>query len=256
MENKEKFNVSNFLVLNLSREINEGETIVQGTATFIPLIATALAMQKKKINLIGGFFSKPKIIPKIPSTFCFENYKNGKSYLGLSKFLDMLQNNQIHLEFLRPAQVDKFGNINNTVIGKHKKPKVRLPGGMGVDDIMHFIKKIVLYIPDHNNRTLVKKVDFITANGWGKGKGPDKIITNMCIFEFVNKKITLTEINPYYSLEDVQKKTGFKFKIVPNPKNMVLVDDKTKELIEKLDPLNLRDLEIKEKREQVLDNFR
>ena len=256
MASKEKFNVSDFLVLNLSKEINEGETIVQGTSTFIPLIATALAMEKKKIDLIGGFSSNPEITPKIPSTFSFKNYKNEKSYLGLSKFLDLLQNNKIHLEFLRPAQVDRFGNINNTVIGKHKKPKVRLPGGMGIDDVMHFVKKIVLYVPDHNNRTLVNKVDFITASGWNKGKGPNKIITNMCIFEFVNKKITLTEINPSYSLEDVEVKTGFKFKITPKIKDMLLVDNKTRELIEKLDPLNLRDLEIKEKREQVLDNFR
>ena len=256
MKNKEKFNVSDFLVLNLAREINEGETIVQGTATLIPLIATSLAMQKKKINLIGGFFSNPKITPKIPSTFSFENYKNGKSYLGLSKFLDLLQNNQIHLEFLRPAQVDKFGNINNTVIGKYKKPKIRLPGGMGVDDVMHFIKKIVLYIPNHNNKTLVNKVDFITASGWNKGKGPDKIITNMCVFEFINKKITLTEINPFYSLKDIREKTGFRFKIASKLKNMPLVDNKTRELINKLDPLNLRDLEIREKRAQILEKFR
>ena len=256
MKNKEKFNVSNFLVLNLAKEINEGETIVQGTSTFIPLISTALAMQKKKINLIGNFSSNPKITPKIPSTFCFENYKDEKSYLGLSKFLDLLQSKQIHLEFLRPAQVDRFGNINNTVIGKHNKPRVRLPGGMGVDDVMHFIKKIILYVPDHNNKSLVKKVDFITASGWNKGKGPDKIVTNMCIFEFINKKITLTEINPLYSIKEVKKKTGFKFKVASKLKKMLLVDNKTKKLINKLDPLSLRDLEIREKREQILDKFR
>ena len=127
---------------------------------------------------------------------------------------------------------------------------------MGVDDVMHFIKKIVLYIPNHNNKTLVKKVDFITASGWNKGKGPDKIITNMCVFEFINKKITLTEINPFYSLKDIREKTGFRFKIASKLKNMPLVDNKTRELINKLDPLNLRDLEIREKRAQILEKFR
>ena len=256
MMNQNNFNISNFLVLNLSKEINDEETVVQGTSTFIPLIATALAMEKKKIDLIGGFSSNPEITPKIPSTFSFKNYKNEKSYLGLSGFLDLLQNNKIHLEFLRPAQIDKFGNINNTVIGKHNSPKIRLPGGMGVDDVMHFIKKIILYIPNHNIQTLVNRVDFITASGWNKGKGPDKIITNMCVFEFINKKIVLTEINPFYSLKEIKKNTQFKFKIAPNLKKMFLVNDKTKKLINKLDPLNLRDLEIKEKREQILDKFR
>ena len=168
----------------------------------------------------------------------------------------MLQNNQIHLEFLRPAQIDKFGNMNNTIIGKYKKPKIRLPGGMGVDDVMHFIKKIIIYIPNHNDQTLVHKIDFVTASGWNKGKGPDKIITNMCVFEFVNKRITLTEINPNYSLKDIKKKTGFKFKIASNLKKMLLVDEKIKKIIGKLDPLNLRDLEIKEKKVEVLNKFK
>jgi len=256
MVNKQDFNVSDFLVLNLSKEINEGETIVQGTSTFIPLIATALAMREKKIDFIGGFSSNPEITPKIPSTFSFENYKNEKSYLGLSKFLDLLQNNKIHLEFLRPAQIDRFGNMNNTVIGNYKNPKVRLPGGMGVDDVMHFVKKIVIYIPNHNNKILVNKVDFVTASGWNKGKGPNKIITNMCVFEFINKKITITEINPNYSIDNIKKNTGFEFKIASKVNNMLLVDNKTKELINKLDPLNLRNLEIKDKREKVLAKFR
>ena len=78
----------------------------------------------------------------------------------------------------------------------------------------------------------------------------------MCVFEFINKKIILTEINPFCSLEDIRKNTGFKFKIALKLKDMLLVDNKTKELINKLDPLNLRDLEIKEKREKVLSNFR
>lgn len=249
------FNVSDFLVLNLSKEIEENMTIVQGTSTFIPLIATMLAMENKKINLIGGFLSEPKINPKIPSTFCFENYSEEKSYLGLSGFLNRLQNKKIDLEFLRPAQVDKFGNMNNTVIGNYENPKVRLPGGMGVDDVMTFVKKIILYIPNHNPRVFVNKVDFVTAHGWDKGKGPDKIITNMGIFEFPEKQITLTKINPIFSIEDIKKNTGFEFKVSENLEEMPIVNEQIEKLINKLDPKKLRDLEIKEKRLEVLKNF-
>lgn len=248
--------ISDFLIANLEREIEEEMTIVQGTSTFIPLIATKMAMKEKKINLIGGFMLNPEINPVIPSTFSPYNYPNGKSYLGLSGFLDMLQNGKVDLEFLRPAQVDEFGNINNTIIGSHKKPTVRLPGGMGVDDVMTFIKKIILYIPNHSRKVFVKKVDFITAHGWNKGKGPDKIITNMCIFEFPNKKITLTEINQEYSLEDVKRETGFNFNISADVKKMLIPDEKMIKSIRESDLLNLRDLEIKEKREDVLKRFR
>jgi glutaconate CoA-transferase, subunit B len=247
--------VADFLVVNLEKEIKEGETIVQGTSTFIPLIATLLAMQNKKINLIGGFYLNPKINPKIPSTFCPENFIGGK-ISGLSEFLNMLEEGKVDLEFLRPAQVDKFGNINNTVIGEYKNPKIRLPGGMGIDDVVHFLKRPILYIPDHNTKVFVEKVDFKTASGWDTGKGPNKIITNMCIFEFINKKITLTKINPDYSVEEVIKNTGFKFQISDKVEKMILVDEKTKKIIENLDPLDLRNLEIKDKREEVLEKFR
>lgn len=249
-------NISDFLIANLEKEIEDGMTVVQGTSTFIPMIATKLAMKDKDINLIGGFMLNPEINPIVPSTFSPYNYPNGRSYPGLSGFLDMLQNREIDLEFLRPAQVDEFGTINNTVIGDYKMPKVRLPGGMGVDDVMTFIKKIVLYIPNHSRKVFVKKVDFATAHGWNKGKGPDKIITNMCIFEFPNKKVTLTAINPEYTVEDVRRETGFDFKTAPEIKNMIVPDEEMSKTIQKLDPLNMRDLEIKEKREEVLKNFR
>ena len=198
----------------------------------------------------------PEINLNIPSTFSPYNYSNEESYLNLSGFLDMLQNKKVDLEFLRPAQVDEFGNINNTFIGNYKNPKVRLPGGMGVDDVMTFIKKIILYIPNHSRRIFVKKVDFVTAHGWDKGKGPDKIITNMCIFEFPNKKITLTAINPEYTLEDVKRETGFNFKISKEIKNMIIPDEKMNKRIKESDPYNMRNLEIKEKREEVLKRFR
>lgn len=249
-------NISDFLIANLEQEIEDGMTIVQGTSTFISMIATKLAMKEKRINLIGGFMLNPDINLIVPSTFSPYNYSDEESYLNLSGFLDLLQNGKIDLEFLRPAQVDEFGNINNTVIGDYKKPKVRLPGGMGVDDVMTFIKKIILYIPNHSRRIFVKKVDFVTAHGWDKGKGPDKIITNMCVFEFPNKRITLTGLNPEYTIEDIKRETGFRFRISAEIKKMIIPNEGICRLINKLDPLKLRNLEIKEKREEVLKRFR
>ena len=248
----ESFDVSSFLVLNLADEIKDGETIVQGTATFIPLIATKLAMKKKTFNLIGGFWSNPTINPKFPSTFCLKNYENGGEYLGLSGFLDLLQDGKVDLEFLRPAQVDKFGNVNNTLIGEYKNPKVRLPGGMGMEDVFRFLKRAILYVPNHSKKVFVDKVDFVTAGGWDKGKGPEKIITDMCVFEFPKGVVTLTAINPLFTIEEVRNETGFDFDIAPRLKEMKLVNKEDQKLIEGLDPFELRNLEIKEKREEVL----
>ena len=168
----------------------------------------------------------------------------------------MLIEEKIDLEFLRPAQVDKYGNMNNTVIGTHKNPKIRLPGGMGVDDIVHYAKRSILYVPNHSSKVFVDEVDFVTASGWNKGKGPDKIITNMCSFEFIGGKIILSEINPDYSVEDIIKNTGFVFEVSKKIKKMSLVDRETKDFIKEVDPLCLRDLEIKEERGKVLNKFK
>ncbi len=247
-----EFDVADFLVWNLSKEIENGTTIVQGTSTFIPLIATKIAMQNKKINFIGGFNFCGEIYPEFPSTFCQKNYGKIESAIGLSGFLDRLTEGKIDLEFLRPAQVDKFGNMNNTVIGEFSNPKVRLPGGMGIDDVMHFLKKCVLYVPNHSKKVFVDKVDFVTASGWDKGKGPDKIITNMCVFEFHKGEIFMSKINPIYTIDEVKNETGFEFKISDKLMKMEIISDDIKRIIEKADPKGLRNLEIKEEREEVL----
>jgi hypothetical protein len=77
----------------------------------------------------------------------------------------------------------------------------------------------------------------------------------MCVFEFVGKKITLTKINPDCSIEEVRKNTGFNFELAEIIGKMILVDDKVKKIIGHLDPLNLRDLEIKEERYKVIEKL-
>lgn len=251
----EKFEVSDFLAVNLSEEIKENETLVQGTSTFIPLVSAMMAMKKKRINFIGGFWENPEVSLRFPSTFCMNNYKNGGKFLGLSGFLDKLQKGKINLEFLRPAQVDRFGNMNNTVIGDYENPSIRLPGGMGVEDVIRFLKRAILYVPEHNKKVFVEKVDFVTAAGWDKGRGPEKIITNLCIFEFPKGKITLTAINPLFSIEEVKKETGFDFEVAGEVKEMKLPDEEDFEIMNEIDPLGLRNLEIKDRRERVLENL-
>ena len=77
----------------------------------------------------------------------------------------------------------------------------------------------------------------------------------MGVFEFPEKEVTLTRINPLFSIEDIKKNTGFEFKISENLREMSLVNEKIENLIDRLDPKKLRDLEIKERRLEVLKNF-
>ena len=104
-----------------------------------------------------------------------------------------LQGGRISVGFLGAAQLDKFGNINTTVVGDYDNPKVRLPGGGGAPEIATSCGEIFL-VMKQSKRGFVDKVDFITSLGHGKTgkereelgiktKGPSKLITDLCVME-------------------------------------------------------------------------
>ncbi|WP_296998924.1 CoA-transferase subunit beta, partial [Thalassospira sp. UBA848] len=104
-----------------------------------------------------------------------------------------LQGGKISVGFLGAAQLDKYGNINTTVIGDYDNPKVRLPGGGGAPEIATSCGEVFL-VMKQSKRGFVEKIDFVTSLGHGKGgddrasygvdtKGPSRLITDLCIME-------------------------------------------------------------------------
>src|SRR5246127_4123614 len=104
-----------------------------------------------------------------------------------------LQGGRITVGFLGGAQIDKFANLNTTVVGDYHKPKTRLPGGGGAPEIAPPRGKIVI-IMKQSKRGFVEKIDFFTSLGHGEGgdhrarlgvktKGPTRRITDLCAFE-------------------------------------------------------------------------
>jgi glutaconate CoA-transferase subunit B len=132
-----------------------------------------------------------------------------------------LQGGRITIGFLAAAQLDKYGNINTTVVGDYHKPKVRLPGGGGAPEIA--ISCAEIYITArHQKRVFVDKLDFITSlghgpNGEGRAafgvdtKGPTKLITDLCIMEPDAETLafTVTSLHPGVTREAVRDETGW-----------------------------------------------
>lgn len=132
-----------------------------------------------------------------------------------------LQGGRIDVGFLGAAQVDKYGNINTTVIGDYHKPKVRLPGAGGAPEIAGSAKE-VLIILKQSHRTFVDKLAFITSVGFGEGgehrkqlglpgKGPVAIITDLCIMEpeVGTHEFVVTALHPGVTREQVVENTGW-----------------------------------------------
>src|SRR6185436_9255568 len=102
-----------------------------------------------------------------------------------------LQGGRISVGFLGGAQLDRFANINSSVIGDYQRPKVRLPGGGGAPEIASGCDQIFVVMAQ-SRRTFVDRVDFITSFGFGDGgdhrqrlgiptQGPTLIITDLCL---------------------------------------------------------------------------
>ncbi len=132
-----------------------------------------------------------------------------------------LQGGRMTVGFLGAAQLDRFGNINTTVIGDYDAPKVRLPGGGGAPEIAAHAQEIYITMKQ-SRRGMVDKIGFFTSFGHGEGgdhrqrlgiatKGPTLLITDLAIWKPNpdTKAFTVTSLHPGVSREDVQKTCGW-----------------------------------------------
>ncbi|MDO9411533.1 MAG: CoA-transferase subunit beta [Pseudolabrys sp.] len=135
-----------------------------------------------------------------------------------------LQGGRIKVGFLGGAQIDKYANLNTTVVGPYDKPKVRLPGAGGAPEIATSCGEILI-IMAQGKRAFVEKLDFVTSIGHVTGgdsraklgvktKGPVKLITDMAVWEPdpVTKEMTVVSIHPGVTREQIQENTGWPVK--------------------------------------------
>jgi glutaconate CoA-transferase subunit B len=128
---------------------------------------------------------------------------------------------RIDVAFLGAAQVDRFANLNSTVIGDYDQPKTRLPGAGGAPEIAASCGEVVIVAP-HSKRTFVERLDFRTTVGYGdgpgdrhslgfRGRGPSAVITDLGVLEPDPETcvLTLTAIHPGVEVEQVEDATGF-----------------------------------------------
>jgi glutaconate CoA-transferase subunit B len=135
-----------------------------------------------------------------------------------------LQGGRITVGFLGGAQIDRFANLNTTVVGEYAKPKVRLPGGGGAPEIATHCGEVFITIA-MGQRAFVEKLPFITSLGHGTGpktraslgvttKGPTKVITDLCLMEPdpATRELTVIELYPGVTREEVAKQCGWTLK--------------------------------------------
>ncbi|GGK97616.1 CoA-transferase subunit beta [Mangrovihabitans endophyticus] len=141
-----------------------------------------------------------------------------------------LQPGRIDIGFLGAAQIDRFGNINTTVIGDdYREPKVRLPGAGGAPEIAASCSEVIVIVRQ-NSRTFVDGVDFVTSLGHGhgasdrarhnlRGAGPVMVITDLGILtpDPETRELTQTHLHPGVSLDQAVDATGWNLRVADPP---------------------------------------
>lgn len=137
-----------------------------------------------------------------------------------------LQPGRIDVGFLGAAQIDRFANINSTVIGAdYHRPAVRLPGAGGAPEIASSCREVVI-VMRHSTRALVEQVDFVTSVGFGggpgeraalglRGGGPTCVVTDLGVLEPDPEtcELMLTQVHPGIEAEAVRAATGWDLRV-------------------------------------------
>lgn len=248
----DKYKPSELMTIRAASELRDHDVVFVGIG--LPNLACNLARAEHAPNLCLIYESGAvgAVPDRLPVSIGDPALVTGSlAVVGMADiFQNYLQKGFIEVGFLGGAQVDRFGNINTTAIGPYENPKVRLPGSGGACEIAVHSRKLLL-VMRMSPKTFVNKVDFVTSPGhfslgharkdWGlPGPGPLRMITDLGVCDFVDGEMTLTEVYPGVTVEQVRAACGWDLKVASQLK--VTADPKEsslKLLREKLDPQNL-----------------
>ncbi len=137
---------------------------------------------------------------------------------GGKEIFDVAGQGRMDAFFLSGAQIDGNANVNLVAVGDYAKPKARFPGSFGSGYLYFMVPRVILFRLEHTPRTLVEKVDFISAPGFSDDNvyrpgGPYKLITDRCLFDVDKERrcFRLESVHPGHTVEEIHAQTGFKF---------------------------------------------
>ena len=192
-----------------ARELRDGEVVFVGIG--LPNLACNLARRTHAPNLVliyesGAVGATPS---RLPVSIGDPALVTGSLMVcGMADVFQLfLQNGRIEVGFLGGAQVDRHGNINTTVIGDYKRPKVRLPGSGGAAEIAIHAQR-VLIVSRASPRTFPERVDFVTSTG----QRVQRVITDKGVLEPEGGELVLAALYPGVDAADVQASVGWKLR--------------------------------------------
>ncbi len=213
------------MVCQASRMLADGEVVFVGIG--LPNLACNLAKRLHAPCLIlvyesGAIGASPERLP-----ISIGDPALVTDSIGVASMYDVfyayLEGGRIDVGFLQGSQIDRYGNINTTVIGDYESPSVRLPGSGGACEFAILARRVLVIAPQ-DARAFPERVDFVTSPGYldGKGRreelgmpggGPQAVVTNLGCYEFQDGEMTLVSLHPGCTVDDVRANIGWEVRV-------------------------------------------
>jgi len=221
-----QYTPAELMVAAAAREIRDGEVVFVGMR--LPLLAFCLARSTHAPTAVGLF--ENGVIRDSPALAFLVTMSDGPNVTGavwcteMREVMGLMQAGRVTLGFIGGAQIDRFGNLNTTYVGR-PGGAVRLPGSGGAPDIASLARRHVV-IMAHERRRFVERVDYVTSPGHGTGGdwraqtglpggGPSAVITTLGLFRFdpVTHEMVLDTIHPGSTVDDIRAQTGWTLRL-------------------------------------------
>jgi glutaconate CoA-transferase subunit B len=211
-----------------ARALRDGQVVFTGVGA--PMMASVLAQRlhapRLTIVVEGGIIGpewKPGWLPI--STNEMRAAHRAQMLPAITDVFLMAQRGFLDVGFIGGAQIDRHGNLNTTVIGSYDRPKVRLPGSGGANDIISLCREVII-LTAHEPRRFVEAVDFVTSPGYLSGGdsrrrsgllfgGVARLVTTLGLFGFepVSRRMRLEAVHPGVTVEQVREQTPFELAV-------------------------------------------
>ena len=244
------YSSAELMIINAARLLRDGDVVFVGVGQ--PNLACNLAKRTHAPNLVmiyeaGVIGAEPARLPlSIGDPTLVSGALSVVSMYDI--FANYLQRGNVDVGFMGGAQIDKFGNINATVIGDYAQPKVRLPGSGGSQEIAAWANRCYIMTP-HQKRRFPEKVDFLTSAGFLNGRkereaagvrggGMLAVVTDIGMLEpDENGEMVLTALHPGKTVEQAKDNTGWDLKVASQLRATDLVTEKELQILRNdLDP--------------------
>jgi glutaconate CoA-transferase subunit B len=222
------YEIQELMAVLMSRQLRDNELVGTGAGSAMARAACRLAqlLHAPGLSYLAGGSGavNPYLEPLVASSCDYANLLC-ESTLHLAELISAIPAGRVDVFFYGALQVDRYGNVNLSVVGDPTRPRFRGPGAVALP-LLGAARRGIIFMTDHSPRSFVEKISFLTAPGfldgpesWEKaradgqirGDGPALVITPLAVLDFeeTTRRMRLVSVHPGVTVEQVQAATGF-----------------------------------------------